>query len=98
MYMVFTCGNCETRAVKGFSKRSYEEGVVLVQCPGCEKRHVVADHLGWFGPEKNIEEILASKGEPVTLVTDVELDGVGGLSLDAVLGAPRSSNGKNEDS
>jgi hypothetical protein len=92
MYMVFTCGNCETRAVKGFAKSSYEKGVVLVQCPGCAKRHVVADHLGWFGPEKNVEDILAAKGEAVRRVTDVDLEGVDGLSLDAVTGV--SSKGR----
>lgn len=86
MYMVFTCGNCETRAVKGFAKSSYESGVVLVQCPGCSKRHVIADHLGWFGSEKNIEEILAAKGENVTRLTDVDIEGTDGLSLKEIVG------------
>lgn len=80
--MVFTCGVCETRAVKSFARDSYEKGVVLVQCPGCKKRHVVADHLGWFGPEKNIEEILAARGEEVRRITDVDLDGVSSPPLD----------------
>lgn len=72
----FTCsfadrgGECEQptedarQTVKLVSKKSYEEGVVLVKCP-CEKLHLLADNLGWFGDEKNIEEILASKGEEV---------------------------------
>ena len=47
------------------SKRSYEEGVVLVRCPACQRRHLIADHLGWFGDKATIEEIMAEKGETV---------------------------------
>lgn len=83
MYIVFTCCNCETRAVKGFAKSSYESGVVLVQCPGCKKRHVIADHLGWFGSEKNVEEVLAGKGEVVRRITDVDIEG---LTVDDIAG------------
>lgn len=77
--------------MKGFSRDSYERGVVLVQCPGCQKRHVVADHLGWFGPEKNVEEILAAKGEEVRRVSDVDLGGANGFPLEAITGT-RNSN------
>eukprot|EP00198_Chlamydomonas_reinhardtii_P010820 XP_001700157.1 mitochondrial inner membrane peptidase [Chlamydomonas reinhardtii] len=49
--MVFTCTKCDTRSTKAFSKQSYQNGVVLVRCPGCQKLHLVADHLGWFGEE-----------------------------------------------
>ena len=38
---------------------------MLVKCP-CDKLHLIADNLGWFGEEKNIEEILKNKGESVT--------------------------------
>lgn len=89
MYIVFTCCVCETRAVKGFAKSSYESGVVLVQCPGCKKRHVIADHLGWFGPEKNIEEILAGKGETAKRVADVDIEG---LTVEDVTGRSRSDD------
>lgn len=47
--MLFTCGKCDTRAAKAFSRQSYETGVVIVECPGCSSRHLIADHLGWFG-------------------------------------------------
>lgn len=49
MVMIFTCSICETRAAKAFSKASYERGIVIVDCPGCHKKHLVADHLGWLG-------------------------------------------------
>jgi mitochondrial protein import protein ZIM17 len=62
LYMVFTCTKCETRAVKGFSKRAYEHGVVIVTCPGCERRHVVADRMGWFG-EKGCASDFVDEGD-----------------------------------
>ena len=49
LLMLFTCSKCNTRAAKAFSKQSYEQGVVIVECPGCSSRHLIADHLGWFG-------------------------------------------------
>jgi hypothetical protein len=70
MLLRFTCANqdCEeaptiTRVI---SKRSYEQGIVLVRCPSCEKRHLIADNLDWFGGgRENIEHIMAEKGEAV---------------------------------
>jgi protein import protein ZIM17 len=65
MALVFTCGRCNTRSMKKFTRLSYEKGVVIIQCPGCKSLHLVADNLGWFGDEKNIEEIVKAKGETV---------------------------------
>jgi len=56
--MVFTCGRCNTRAVKSFSRQAYENGVVLVDCPGCQVRHVIADRKGWFGNAGSVEDFL----------------------------------------
>ncbi|KPV74187.1 uncharacterized protein RHOBADRAFT_44671 [Rhodotorula graminis WP1] len=39
---------CGHRSSHEFSKRSYDKGVVIVQCPGCNNRHLIADHLHWF--------------------------------------------------
>jgi protein import protein ZIM17 len=35
--------------MRGFSRQAYEQGVVIVRCPACDARHLVADRLGWFG-------------------------------------------------
>eukprot|EP00040_Diaphanoeca_grandis_P002699 m.22466 g.22466 ORF g.22466 m.22466 type:complete len:185 (-) comp13830_c0_seq1:104-658(-) len=67
MAITFTCNVCETRATKTFTKHSYEKGVVIIRCDGCEKNHLIADNLGWFldAAGKNIEDILAAKGVKV---------------------------------
>jgi len=70
----FTCTvpDCGTRSSHEFSKKSYEKGIVIVQCPGCKNRHLIADHLGWFkdsrtgdGKLRTIEHIMKGKGELV---------------------------------
>jgi len=65
MVMVFTCGKCEIRAAKSFSKVAYTQGVVLVECPGCGSRHLIADHLGWFGTAGTVEQFAAERGNTV---------------------------------
>jgi protein import protein ZIM17 len=76
MAAVFTCNVCQTRTVKRFTKHAYTKGVVMVQCPGCGNKHLLADNLGWFNDEfKNIEEMLVAKGEEVKrLKGDIFLD------------------------
>mmetsp|Transcript_7388 Transcript_7388/g.18446 ORF Transcript_7388/g.18446 Transcript_7388/m.18446 type:complete len:226 (-) Transcript_7388:381-1058(-) len=73
MGMIFTCNVCETRQTRQFSKLAYEKGIVIVKCKGCEKRHLIADNLGWYkdwlgAGNKNIEECLESRGEDVKRV------------------------------
>lgn len=48
--LTFTCtaNDCGHRSTHEFTKRSYTRGIVLVQCPECKNRHLIADHLGWF--------------------------------------------------
>lgn len=67
MRILFTCKKCNTRNDKFMSKHSYEKGIVLIRCDGCQNLHLIADNLNWFqNPHsKNVEEILASKGEEV---------------------------------
>ncbi len=61
----YTCGVCELRSTKQFSRVAYEKGVVIIRCGGCESLHLISDNLGWFGEDKNIEEIMRKRGEAV---------------------------------
>ncbi|MBA0596273.1 hypothetical protein Gorai_013100, partial [Gossypium raimondii] len=63
--MIFTCKVCETRSVKTVCRESYQKGVVVVRCGGCNNLHLIADRLGWFGEPGSIEEYLAARGEEV---------------------------------
>ena len=62
----------ERRMFKPVSKNAYHNGVALAKCP-CEKLHLIADNLNWFGEEKNIEEIIKARGEEVQKLS-VEVD------------------------
>jgi len=43
--LTFTCNVCKTRSSHRLSKQGYHHGTVLIQCPGCKNRHLIADHL-----------------------------------------------------
>ncbi|PKA55681.1 hypothetical protein AXF42_Ash011973 [Apostasia shenzhenica] len=63
--MIFTCKVCETRSVKTLCRESYEKGVVVARCGGCNNLHLIADRLGWFGQPGSIEDLLIARGEEV---------------------------------
>lgn len=67
LMMAFTCTKCDTKQARTFSKDSYQNGVVLIRCGGCNNLHLVADNLGWFRDGKtNIEDLMKEKGSSVT--------------------------------
>ncbi|KAL7587953.1 uncharacterized protein LOC111913216 [Lactuca sativa] len=86
--MMFTCKVCETRSVKTISRESYEKGVVVARCGGCDNYHLIADHLGIFGEKGSIEDILAARGEEVRRGNSDTLN----LTLEDLVGMSKSSN------
>ncbi|KAJ5506223.1 Zinc finger DNL-type [Penicillium expansum] len=65
--ITFTCKPCGHRSAHRMSKQGYHRGTVLIQCPSCDSRHVMSDHLGVFFEEKTtLEDILKEKGQTLT--------------------------------
>lgn len=63
----FTCKKCQHRTHRTMSHHAYHNGIVLIECPGCQTRHLIADNLGWFKDTPNaarkIEEMTEEVGE-----------------------------------
>ncbi|GMF53685.1 hypothetical protein B5S33_g1883 [[Candida] boidinii] len=78
LMIALTCKKCETRSTHAFSKQAYERGTVLITCPGCKNRHLIADHLKIFSDSRvTIQDILAAKGESTsTNIDDLVFDDI----------------------
>ncbi|RAL17255.1 DNL-type zinc finger protein [Aspergillus homomorphus CBS 101889] len=62
--ITFTCKPCGERSSHRMSKHGYHRGTVLIQCPSCSNRHVIADHLNiFFDRNSTLEDILARQGD-----------------------------------
>ncbi|ODQ50009.1 zf-DNL-domain-containing protein, partial [Saitoella complicata NRRL Y-17804] len=54
---------CSNRSSHHVSKQAYHNGTVLITCPGCRNRHLIADHLKTFSDDRiTLEDILAKDG------------------------------------
>ncbi len=63
-HLSFTCKPCLHRSRHRITKQGYHYGTVLVTCPSCKSRHVIADHLKVFLDKgKTLEDILREKAE-----------------------------------
>lgn len=70
LMLAFTCKQCDTRSSHVVSKQAYQDGTVLVQCPGCKSRHLIADHLKIFSDNRiTLEDIMKAQGETVSTDT-----------------------------
>ncbi|PRT53953.1 Uncharacterized protein C24H6.02c [Wickerhamiella sorbophila] len=77
--LTFTCKACNDRSSHLVSKQAYHNGTVLVQCPSCKNRHLIADHLGIFTDSRTtLDEILAAQGKKITKGT-IDLEKLGDL-------------------
>lgn len=66
LMLAFTCKKCDTRSSHVMSKQAYQHGTILVKCPGCQSRHLVADHLKIFSDNRiKLEDIMKAQGESI---------------------------------
>lgn len=64
--LLFTCKVCEHRNLNMISRIAYQQGIVIVTCPGCTSRHLISDKTGLLDYGLWDVEMLAQHGESVT--------------------------------
>ena len=66
LQITFTCKACDHRSSHEMTKQAYTSGTVLIQCPSCKNRHLIADNLKIFSDSRiNVEDILKAKGQSI---------------------------------
>eukprot|EP00546_Thalassionema_frauenfeldii_P016522 CAMPEP_0178901012 /NCGR_PEP_ID=MMETSP0786-20121207/3781_1 /TAXON_ID=186022 /ORGANISM="Thalassionema frauenfeldii, Strain CCMP 1798" /LENGTH=294 /DNA_ID=CAMNT_0020572057 /DNA_START=178 /DNA_END=1062 /DNA_ORIENTATION=+ len=68
--MVYTCNRCGTRNMLEIKRKTWEEGVVISTCQGCNVKHLLADNKGLMNIGKNYNVVDDKKDA----VTSVNLD------------------------
>ncbi len=87
--LIYTCKKCETRSAKKISKAAYEKGIVIVTCPSCKSRHLIADRLGVFEDSGwDIEKYLKANGGESKFLSG---DGVLELDVNDIIGRGRDT-------
>jgi len=86
--LTFTCVPCGARSAHTITKQAYHHGSVLVACPSCRNRHVIADHLRIFSsdggpgaPAATGEGLLARRDGAPPLVRRGTLGGDGDVEF-----------------
>jgi protein import protein ZIM17 len=69
----FTCKVCKKRTHKTMSHQAYTKGIVLIECPGCQSRHLIADNLGWFKDTPNAAKRIEEMEEVGEIRRDLKL-------------------------
>lgn len=98
----YTCNVCSLRNSKSISKMAYLKGVVIVRCDKCQNTHLVTDHDKWIDDvdgKKNVEDILAKKGEKAEKIQEVSMQEFFGIKDEAAgnekdkVGAEKNESG-----
>ncbi|KAK5206218.1 hypothetical protein LTR96_009507 [Exophiala xenobiotica] len=86
-HLSFTCKPCLHRSRHRITKQGYHYGTVLVTCPSCKARHVIADHLKVFlDQKKTLEDILREKLEEGQDLTKLLKKGTLGIRPGSLVG------------
>lgn len=86
-HIMFTCGICDTRNLLKVSRVSWENGVVIGKCWGCDSQHMLADNRG-LTDETNSTRFsdalndMQARGLPASRHTVTSMDQLKSLGLE----------------
>ena len=85
--ITFTCKPCGHRSSHRMTKQAYHHGTVLIKCPSCENRHVIADHLKVFLDQATtLEDILKKQTADGKPLSSLIKKGKLGMRTDSMIG------------